>query len=94
MKISNQEMHQVIKDAFENYGYIDLDTTEPKDEGLLRFMKDHFIIRKYLGTGTQAGWDYRYYGVRIWLLQMGKEFWGDNFKNYFKILIFSKSSHT
>ena len=77
-------MHQVIRDAFENYGYIDLDTTEPRDKSLVKFMKDHFIIRKLL-THSQTGWpEFRYMGPKVWLIKMTKEHWDDDLEEYFK----------
>ena len=83
MKISNREMHQVIRDAFENYGYVDLDTTEPKNVALLSFMKTHFITRRQLQS-SPMGEEYRYIGIRVWLLKMTKKFWADDLEEYFK----------
>ena len=83
MKISRP----LIKDIFENYGHIILDTVEPTRN--LRWLKNHFIKQEMEGKGTGGGGfdEYRYTGPSSMLLLMVKKFWYEDeefFEEYFE----------
>jgi len=74
--------HSFIKEVFENYGYIDLDTVEPENKEFQSFLKSNFIKTKIvtLASRNVGGYDeIRYTGTYSSLLKMLEKHFDEDF---------------
>lgn len=80
LKINNR---QILKDVFENFGYIDLDAMTDERENLhselIKYLKSHFITwEKIKPAGVGNMWpEFRFTGVRSYIEKMAIKFWSD-----------------